>query len=151
MLENEVLDQISGCASALEFHSSPWNKTLSESQIGLLARESTVYTCPTEENEYECILVERDEVSVAYQNTPELGLAPGPDGIQYALVYGNEYGRRPLFSPVLRPGEERHMELSRTLFNRISPEAMQRIQRTNQRFRRTVYTLLSLLKVYSLS
>lgn len=125
---------------------------MSESQVGLLTRESTVYTCPTEENEYECVLVERDEVTLSYQNTPELGIAPGPDGIQYGLVMGNEYGRRKnLFSPLLRPGEEKHLEMKRCLTKRISPEAMERIQRMNQRFRKTVYQLLEMLRLYTLS
>lgn len=125
---------------------------MSESQIGIFARESTVYTCPTEENEYECILVERDEVTVAYQNTPELGIAPGPDGIQYALVIGNEYGRRKnLFSPLLRPGEEKQLDLKRSLKKRLSPEAVERIGRVNQRFRKTIYRLLEMLRLYTLS
>lgn len=154
VLENEVWQQVASCASALDFQSTAtWNQSLSESQLGLLARESTVFTCPGEENEYECILVERDEATLSYQNTPELGLAPGPEGVQYALVMGNEYGKRKnnMFSPVLRPGEERHLELKRTLVKRISPEAMERIGRVNQRFKKTVYDVLQLLKLYSLS
>lgn len=151
VLEEEVLKQVATGASALEFMSSPWNQTLNESQAGILLRESTAYTCPGEENEYECILVERDEASTAYFNTPELGIAPGPDGIQYSLVYGNEYGRRPLYSTVPLPGEERHLDMPRTLTQRISPEAMQRIRRINQRFRKNVHSLLSLAKVYSQS
>lgn len=140
-------------ASSLEFTSaSAWNTTLNESQIGICVRESNVFTCPAEMNEFECILVERDEVSISYQNTPELGFAPGPDnGIFYSLVYGNEYGNRPLFSHVLRPNEIAHLELSRTLGNRITPEAMERLKRTNQRFAKTIYTLLSLIKIYSQS
>jgi hypothetical protein len=154
IMENEVWQQVASCASALDFQSATaWNQSLSESQLGLLAREATVYACPGEENEYECILVERDEATLSYQNTPELGLAPGPDGLQYALVMGNEYGKRKsnMFSPLLRPGEERHLELKRTLVRRISPEAMERIGRVNQRFKKTVHNVLQLLKLYSLT
>lgn len=112
-----------------------------------------MYTCPQEENEYECILVERDEVTVSYLNTPELGIAPGPDGIQYGLVMGNEYGKRKnnMFSPMLRPGEEKHLEMKRTLTKRISPEAMERIGRVNQRFKKTVYNVFQVLKMYTLT
>jgi hypothetical protein len=149
VLEEQVWRQIAQSASALDFCSSPWNLTLNESQIGILAREASVYSCPAELNDYECILVERDEVTVSYLNTPDLGIAPGVDGVQYLLVLGNDYGRRPLFSPIPRPDEMRHLELSRTLDQRISPEAMQRLRRCNQRFVKTVYTLLSLLKPYS--
>eukprot|EP00981_Chlorochromonas_danica_P008991 scaffold2392_cov166-Ochromonas_danica.AAC.7 len=151
ILEDYVLKQVARGVSAVDFISSDWNQTLSSSQIGLLARESTVYTCPTEENEYDCVLVQRDEVSTSYKNTPELGFAPGPDGIQFSLVIGNDYGRRPLFSPVLRPDENVHMDLSRTLANRLTPEALNRMRRVNERFQRTVYTLLSLIKPFSQS
>lgn len=129
--------------------STEWNKTLNDSQVGILARESCVYTCPGEENEYECILAERDEVSITYQNTPELGFAPGADGIQYTLVLGNEYGKRSLFSAVPRPNEITHLELPRTLTQRITPEAMDRIRRINPRFQKTIFTFLSLIRPYS--
>lgn len=151
VIEEFVLQQISQAASALDFTSSPWNTSLSISQAGLCVRESSVYTCPNEENEYDCVLTERDEISVSYLNTPELGIAPGPDGIQCSLVIGNDYGRRALYSPVLRPDEAVHLELPRVLSNRITPEAMGRVHRTNQRFKKTVHTLLSLIKPFSQS
>jgi hypothetical protein len=145
------LQQIANSANSFEFSSSTWNASLNDSQIGLLVRESTVYSAPFEENEYDCVLIERDEVTTTFVGTPDLGPAPGPEGIQYGLVLGNEYGRRSLFSPILRPNEERHMDLSRCLARRVTTEALQRSKEINQRFRETVYTLLSLLKVYSLS
>jgi len=152
VLEREVLQQLASVANALDITScADWNKSQNESQVGLFVRESCVYTCPGEENEYECVLVERDEISIMYQNTPELGLAPGPDGIQYTLVYGNEYGKRTLFSNAPRSNEAVHLELSRALTQRITPDAMDRIKRINPRFQKTIYTLLSLIRLYSQS
>lgn len=145
-----VLKEISRGSSSLNYSSSPWNQRLNESQIGILAKESTVYVCFTEKFEYECILAELDEVSTSYQNTPELGITPGPAGLKYLLVFGNEYGTKRIFSHVLRPMEVEHLELPRVLEKRCTKEALQRFRRTNQRFQKTVFTLLSLLRPYSL-
>lgn len=151
LVEDEMWRNVASCASALEFASAKeWNTTLSDSQIGVLVRESTSYACPGESFDFECVLAERDEVSLSFQNTPELGNAPGPDGgILYSLVVGNEYGNKKNFSHALRPNEKAHVEFSKTLENRLTPEAMMRVKRVNQRFQKTVYTLLSLIKVYS--
>lgn len=138
-------------ASALEFVSSAWNQTISEQQVGMLVRESNVYTCPHEENEFECVLVEADEVSRSFQETPDLGLVPGEGHLKWSLVYGNEYGDKKKFSHVMRPDETTHIELIKTLGNRATPECIERYNRINQRFQKTVYTLLSLVKPYSLS
>ena len=140
---------ISRASSSMDIHSnSKWNEDIGPSRIGLLVRESSIYTCPGETFDYECILVEKDQVSVSYNNTPELGLVPGP-GVKYTLVFGNEYGDRKLFSHVPRPNELSHLDLSRTMTARTTPEAMQRFNRVNQRFRKTVETLLLLIKPYS--
>lgn len=150
-LEEEAWKQIGASVSAVEFKSSEWNSTLNESQIGFLARESTIYVCPNEGYDYECIIAERDEISISYHNTPELGFTPGSDGIKYLLVYGNEYGTRKHYSTIARPNEVTHLDVASTLRNRIVPEAMNRIKRTNPSFQKTVYTLLSLIKPYSQS
>ncbi len=152
-MEDEVWRHVANSASALEFASAKeWNATLNESQIGVLVRESCVFACPGETYDYECVLVERDEVSNSFNNTPELGHAPGPDsGIMYTLVFGNEYGNKKLFSHVARPNEKTHVYFRKTLENRLSPEAIVRMRRMNQRFQKTVYTLLSLIKIYSQS
>lgn len=151
LVEDEVWRHVAGGASSLEFASArEWNTALSASQVGMLVRESTVYACVAESLDYECVLVERDEVSLSFQNTPELGFAPGPDhGILYSLVHGNEYGTRKTFSLALRPDEKAHVDWSKTLQRRLTPEAMARMKRVSQRFQKTVYTLLSLIKVYS--
>jgi len=150
LVEREALQQIASIVNGMDIRGNhDWNQTLNDSQIGMNVRESCVYTCPLEENEYECIFMERDEVCITYQNTPELGHAPGPDGIQYTLVLGNEYGKRALFSCLPRPNETSHLELSRTLTSRITPDAMDRIKRMNPRFQKTIFTLLSLIRPYS--
>jgi hypothetical protein len=145
------LSQIAMGANAFEYTSSSWNQTLNESQIGLLVRESTMYTCFSQANEYECVFAEMDAVSLSYQNTPELGLAPGPGGIKYTLVYGNEYGNKKVFSHVPRPDEVPHLEVSRVLVKRVTPDSLERMKNINQRFQKTVHTFLSLVKPFSLS
>ena len=44
-LEDAVVMSMARCATALEFQNSPWNQSLPCSQIGLLAKESTVCYC----------------------------------------------------------------------------------------------------------
>ncbi len=150
-MEDCVNREIARGASSLEFVSSPWNQQIGEQQIGILARESNVYTCPGDEFDFECVLAECDEVSTSYKNTPELGLVPGTAGLKYSLVYGYEYGEKKKFSHVLRPEEVTHIELVKTLSNRVTPECTKRFNDINQRFQKTIYTLLSLVKPYSLS
>jgi hypothetical protein len=150
-LEDETWRHIAQGASALEFISCrDWNSGLNESQIGILVRESCIYACPGEENDFECVLIERDEVSKSYQFTPDLGFAPGPDnGILYSLVMGNEYGNKKDFSHSLRPNEQIHVQFIKSVENRLSPESTARMKNVNQRFQKTVYTLLSMIKLYS--
>ena len=149
-LEDNVLLQVARGASAFEFTSSAWNQTLNESQSGILVRESNVYACFPQVNEFECVFVEMDVISKSYLNTPELGLAPGPAGLKYTLVSGYEYGRRKIFSLVPRPGEIPHLDLYRPLEKRATWDAQERMKGINQRFQKTVHTLLSLVKPYSL-
>jgi len=151
VLEDNLLLQVARGASAFEFSSSSWNQSLNESQGGVLVRESNVYTCFPQFNEFECVYVEMDVVSKSYLNTPELGIAPGPGGLKYTLVNGYEYGKRKIFSPVPRPGEIPHLDLFRPLEKRATWDAQERTKGINQRFQKTVHTLLSLVKPYSLS
>ena len=102
-------------------------------------------------NEFECVLVEMDEVSLSYQNTPELGFTPGPGGLKYTLVHGNEYGNKKIFSHVPRPGEIAHLDVARTLTKRATQEALERMKNINQRFQKTVHTLLYLVRPYSMA
>lgn len=92
-----------------------------------------------------------DNVSMSYLNTPELGLTPGPGSLKYLLVMGNEYGEKSRFSHVPRPSEITHLDLPRVLVNRVSKESLERLANINQRFQKTVLTLLELARPYSLS
>jgi len=150
VLEDQILKEIAQGASSMEYSSSSWNQSLNESQAGILVRESNVYTCFPQVNEYECVFVEMDSVSVSYNNTPELGLSPGPGGLKYTLVFGNEYGDKKIYTHVPRPGEISHLDMPRTLHNRATKEGLDRLHNVNQTFAKTVYTLLSLMKPYSL-
>lgn len=149
-LESEVIGEVARGASSLEFTSSSWNQSLNAKQIGIQTKECNIYSCFTEQMEYECVLAELDEVSTTYINAPDLGISPGPGGLKYTLVFGNEYGTKKNYSHVLRPGEISHLELSRVLKNRVTSECMERHNRINVRFHKTVFTLLKLLKPYSL-
>lgn len=179
-LEQILLAGLAQGASSMEFrNSNAWATALRHPQkIGVLVRESMVYVCPEEENEYDCVHVEHDSVSMTYINTPELGLAPG-GAVQYTLVIGDDYGRRTLFSPTPRPGkqsihminyainstysyrqivifpcylgEEVHMSLYKCLDSRVTSESSERVAKCNVRFAKTVYTLLKLIRPYSLS
>ena len=152
-LENDVYLQMSQCASALEFCSSTWNKELSPSQVGLLARESTVYNAVDESFDYECIRVEMDEASQTYKWTPDLGVIKGTGAAnaKFTNVVGNQYGSRPGFDNSIRPGERSHIELVEAMKNRITPETYKRARRTHGTFAQTIYTMLSLVKPLSLT
>ena len=152
-LENDVYLQMSQCASALEFCSSTWNKELSPSQVGLLARESTVYNAVDESFDYECISAEMDKISRTYKWTPDLGeiQGAGKANAKFTNVVGNQYGTRPGFDNSIRPGEESHIELIETMKSRITPETYKRARRTHGTFARTIYTMLKLIKPLSLT
>jgi hypothetical protein len=167
-LESEVIKQIAKSCNALEYSiSSEWNATLNVSQIGIHVRESCVYSNPLDTNEYECILAERDEVSIAYNNTKDLGIAPGPDGIQYTLILGNEFGRKNTYSIIpyefalqglkdavnlsMIVTDYTHLDVMRALSKRVTSEAKDRVGRINQSFQKTVFTLLTLIRIYSQS
>jgi len=161
-LEQAVLKELSKGVTGMDFHSSSeWNKLLSESQIGVRVRESSAYTCPAETFDYECVLVEEDAVSQSYKHCTELGLLPSMEGstampVKYCLVMGDEYGDKEWSRPLKevhapRPAEVEHMELSRSLKDRVTSEAKERVERTNPRFQETVHTLLSLIKPFSIS
>jgi hypothetical protein len=170
VLEREVLYEISQAANAFDFiNASEWNRQLNHSQIGIFVRESSIYTNPTEFNDFDCVLVERDEVSVAYQNTPDLGVIPGnPDGIQYTLVVGNDYGKRGNYNystipyEVAKAGQNTanggilgndhsHFEMTRTLKSRITTESIERMKHMNQSFAKTIFILLDLIRIFSQS
>jgi hypothetical protein len=146
--ENQVLEQIAHCASSYDFTSSPWNQQLGEKQIGLLARESTVYIGDADSFDYECILVEADSVSESFKHAPDLGSVSTP---KYLLVIGNEYGNKTNFSHVPRPDEISHLDFTKAMNSRTTADAKSRISRTNERFSRTVHQILQLIKPFSMS
>ena len=150
-VEHDVLREIAKCSSALDFASSEHWTALAESQVGLVVRESTAYTCVGESFDYECILAEQDVVSDTFRNAP--GSAPiagvGESACKYTLVFGNEYGNRRGFDNKPRPGEVSHLELATAIGSRCTPEARERIERCNELFQETVFSLLSLVRPFS--
>jgi hypothetical protein len=151
VVEETVLKEIARASNSFEFTNSAWNQQLNQFQVGVLARETTIYTCLHESNEYDCVLVEADEASLSYLNTPELGLTPGVAALKYLCVIGNDYGNKLKFSLQPRPEEITHLTLRSTLNRRATVEAVERSDRTKQRFQKTVHTLLKLISPYSLS
>jgi hypothetical protein len=147
--EEDVLEAISRSANALDFDSSSWNKELPSSSIGILVRESTVSTGSADHYDFECILAEMDFMSESHQNSPTIGSAPGNSGVKYIQVYGNDYGNKKNFSNTPRPKEISHVKFAATLNSRISQEAIDRMDRSNERFAQTVYKLLKLVKPFS--
>lgn len=147
-LENQIFEQIAQCANAIDFSSSSWNQTLSSSQIGIMARESTAYVGSLETYDYESVLVEEDEVSESYKNAPDEGVLSYP---KYTLVLGNQYGDLKNFSHNVRPHEVTHLELFKAIESRLTTESKERIFRSNERFQKNVYTLLRLIKPFSLA
>ncbi len=152
-LENDVLSEISRGANTFDFASSVWNKDIGEQQIGLLARESTVYTARGETYDYECVLVEEDVVTESRCYAPHLGSINGigPSGCVFKCVLGNQYNTRPGFSHSLRPGEISHLELIDALRKRASSEAIDRASRSNELFQDTVFKLVQLIRPLSLT
>jgi hypothetical protein len=147
-LENQVFEQIAQCVSAMDFSSSAWNQTLSPSQIGIMARESTEYVGSLETYDYESVLVEDDVVSESYKNAPNEGVLSNP---KYTLVLGNQYGVLKNFSHNVRPNEVTHLELIKAMESRLTTETKERIARSNERFQKNVYTILRLIKPFSLA
>lgn len=151
-MEQDVLREIAKCSNSLDFISSEQWLSLTESQVGILARESTAYTSVDESFDYECVVAEKDAVSDSYKNSPAAGLCTGVGGsaAKYTLVFGNEYGnRRAGFDTKPRPGEIPHIELASAIASRCTPEAMKRIEASNELFKETVYKILSLVRPLS--
>jgi len=147
-MENQALEQIAHCASAFDFTSSSWNQQLGEKQLGLLARESTIYIGGADTFDYECVLVEADSVSETFKHAPDLGSVSSP---KYLLVLGNEYGNKTHFNHASRPDEISHLDLTKAMNSRTTVDAKTRIERTNERFSRTVHQILQLIKPFSMS
>lgn len=147
-----MLHQICRCANAFDFQSSTWNQSITKDQVGLLVRESSIYTGIEDGFDYECILAQIDKNSESYEHAPDVAEIPqSSSGVKFTLVMGNEYGDRRLFSHVPRPNEVSHLELCTAMISRITPEAGDRVDRCNVRFQRTVYTLLRLINPLSLT
>jgi hypothetical protein len=152
-LEDDVLSEIARVASAIDFSSSPWNKEIGSQQVGLLARESTVYTARGESYDFECVLAEEDIVTESRCYAPSLGsiLGVGASNCVFRCVLGNQYGTRPGYSHISRPGQVSHVELIEALKLRTTPEAFERANRTNELFQDTVFKLLQMIRPLSLT
>ena len=138
----------------MEFSSSiEWNQQgRSSNQVGLLVRESSVYTGLDGLFDFECILCELDNHSESFLNAPDVGACPqSSSGVKFTLVMGYEYGNRKLFSHKPRPSEISHLELKVAMGNRSTAETQQRIQRCSVRFQKTVNTLLKLINPLNLT
>ena len=143
---------MSRCASAFDFQSSAWNQSIPCNQVGLLVRESSVYTGLEDCFDFECVLAELDRQSESFLQAPDVADIPASSsGIKFTLVMGNEYSDRRLFSHVPRPEEVSHLEICTAMTSRITPESAERVERCNVRFQKTVYTLLRLMNPLSLS
>jgi len=151
-LEDDVFSEMARAAQCFDFSSSPWNKELTERQVGLLVRESTVYTARSETYDYECVLVEEDSVTELRMYAPDLGsiTGVGPSNCVFKLVLGNQYGTRPGFTHGLRPGEMPHVELLDSMKSRITPGSVERHGRGNELFQDTVFKLLQMVRPLSL-
>mmetsp|Transcript_38898 Transcript_38898/g.39584 ORF Transcript_38898/g.39584 Transcript_38898/m.39584 type:complete len:654 (+) Transcript_38898:146-2107(+) len=149
-LEIAVLEEIARCAGAMDFQSTPWNQMLSKDQVAVQMRETAAFTGEGEDFDCEMILAEMDNKSVSYMNATNEGVLPGA-GVKFLCVMGNEYGNKPEFSDQPRPNEVTHLSLSESIARRVMPEAIERIKRINVRFRKTVLTVLRLLRPLSLN
>ena len=145
-----MLRHIGRCASACEFSSSNWNQQLPSHNIGILVKESTVYTGAIESYDYECILAESDKMSDSCRNATIAGQLPG-DGIKFTNVMGYEYGTKKDFSLVPRPDELTHITMTAALESRLTKEANERISRVNARFADALTSLLKQLRLFSLA
>lgn len=133
--------------SSYDYHSSPeWARSIDENKIGLLARESSCYTGGIDTFDFDCVLAENDEFSESNMNSPGTGSIMGA-GIKYTLVLGNEYGSKKIFSNEPRASEVAHLTIREAMRSRQTIEAGDRASRTNGRFEKTVYTLLSGLRL----
>lgn len=164
VIEMPVLEAISRTANALDVLSCPaWNQRQSphigESRIGLLVRETSAYTGSSEVLDYDCVLAELDAVSESYNRATDGGILPsGLDSVKYTLVMGNRYASyNPLeavnvsFSHAPRPGECATLHLVKAMTNRVTEETMTRIAGANVKFQKNVFTILRLVKPFSLN
>jgi hypothetical protein len=152
-LEDDVLSEMARGASAFDYSSSTWNKQINEQRVGLLVRESSVYTARGETYDYECILVEEDIVTELNTYAPDVGIITGvgSSNCVFKNVLGNQYGIRPGFSHGLRPGEISHIELIPTMERRCTTECIERAKRTNELFQDTVFKILQLTRPLSMT
>ncbi len=149
-VEDEVLRHIGRCASACEFASSNWNQQLPSHCIGIMVKETTVYTGAIESYDYECVFAESDALSSSCKLSTVAGGAPG-SGVKFTNVMGNEYGTKKDYSLEPRPDEVTHITLAAALQSRLTSEAVERINRVNSRFADSVTSLLKQLRLFSLA
>jgi hypothetical protein len=76
-LEENVLRNISRCASTCDFMSCPWNQQLHNfADAAIFVRESTVYTGGMDTFDYECVRVIADDQSESHLHAPDVGEFP---------------------------------------------------------------------------
>jgi len=148
-IEIDIYKQIARSAHVFDFQSSNWGHetTLTENQVGILARESTIYLGGFDHFDYECILCEADSVSETYLNYPDLGESSVSH--KFTLVLGNEYGSKKGFSHTARPKEVTHLDIVTTMASRVTSEGMNRLETVSEIFVKTVETVLILVKPFS--
>jgi hypothetical protein len=122
-----------------------WNRVLEPSKIGILVRESTVYTGGIDSFDFDCILAEVDASSKSSLHAPGVG-ALAPPGVKFTVVRGNDYGESKTFSDVPRFGEISHLTIRRAMGNIQTDAADTRALRTSGRFERSVFLLLKLTR-----
>lgn len=149
-LEDNVLKEIALLANSFDFEgANDWNSSMKSSQIGILAQESTAFTCTEEAFDFECILAERDDSSSSHLSSPDVGTLPSP-GARFTLVLGNDYGTKHVYSLQPRPGEVAHVDLVSALQSRTTDECRERVHRARATFQNTVFVLLRLVRPLSL-
>ena len=152
-MECNVLEEMARSASSLEYTSGPWNQLLlTNSQIGVCVRESTLFSAKEEKFDYECILAEEDSASESFLNAPDVGTLVGngysSTAVKYLLVMGNEYSDKKHYSLNNRPDEIVHMKLTTCAVTRITPEATERINKQDEQLSEVLFKLLRLIHPY---
>lgn len=151
VLEEAVLQHIARCACSLDFEgSSAWNDSIGRYQIGVHARESTVYAGGLDTFNMDSILAEIDDESISHKHSPDVGHIDSP-GVKFSLVMGNEYGSKQKYSHDMRPDEVSHIDLMTTMLSRVMPETIDRLNRENVKFEKAVFNFLRLVRPFSFS
>lgn len=150
-MENAVYADIARWASSYDFMGCPeWNRALDPSKIGVLVRESSVYTGGIDTFDFDCVLAEVDALSKSSVEAPGAGALP-PPGVKFTNVRGNDCGDSKTFSDAPRFGEISHLSIRRAMGSTQTEAADERAVRTSGRFERTVFLLLKLTRCINIT